>query len=216
MDYNQIYIFGQRYTRGEFRVYSHELVDVDSYNLHRGEEDIETPVNFFHVAGKKIYDLINIGSAIVVLLSERVINILKENQITGWKSYPAIIYDKQGNIIDNYSVFAVTGRCGPIDHYKSEEFIKDPYFEGGPYNEMLRGIYPDMEQWDGSDIFTAEGGTAYTFMSKKARDLLVKNKITNITLTKTTEFEYFKQLRDNKYEDDEDIDLSSIFVNWKP
>ena len=161
----------------------------DDYKLFRGELELDSPVKFYPNVGKKPYDLVGSGWAIFHLFSSKIINILVENHITGWKIYPCELYGLDGKMIEGYSIFSVTGRCAPIDWTKSEKFIKDPYIIGGGAADMIRGIYFGLDSWDGSDIFTAEGGTAFTFVTQKVRDLLIKNKVTNILLERVTEME---------------------------
>jgi hypothetical protein len=190
IDYNQIYDFHDRDTRGAYNAtLAIDQAPFDNVKLFRGELIVNTPFKFGYHFGAKIYDLVAIGFAGLYLLSDRVTNLLRDHQITGWKTYPAKLYDKKGNEFGGYSIFSVTGRCGPIDRSKSEKFIKDPYVPGGGAANMLRGTYPDLSTWDGNDVFTANGGTAYTFVTKKVRDLLVKNKATNILMEKLTEIE---------------------------
>lgn len=190
MDYDQFYIFQDKDTRGAYHVVrSMQQSQFDDYKLFRGELEISSPIKFSYLMGKNLYDLVGMGYAIIHLLSNRVTNVLKEHQITGWKTYPIIMYDRKGGEIKDYSIFSITGRCGSIDFSRSEKFIKDPYVPGGGRAELLKGLYFDLNSWDGSDIFTAEGGTAFTFVTKKVRNLLVKYKATNILMTKLPEFE---------------------------
>jgi hypothetical protein len=188
MNYNQIYDFRDRDARGAYNATEFTDIINDHVKVFKGDAVIHTAPKFEYHFGKNLYDLVAIGYASLYLLSDKVTNLLQEHQITGWKTYPAILYDKQGKEIEDYSIFSVTGRCGPIDWSKSKKFVKDPYVPGGSAADMLRGIYFDWDTWDGSDIFTAEG-TLYTFVTQKIRDLLVKNKVTNILLNRITEIE---------------------------
>jgi hypothetical protein len=187
MDFNQFYQLSNKDTKG--MLYASSGKDIDSYKLFRGELELDAPVKFFPNIGKKVYDVVGSGYALFDLFSSKITNTLAECKITGWKTYPCELYGWDGKKIEGYSIFSVTGRCGPIDWSKSEKFVKDPYVPGGRAAPMQKGVYFGLDTWDGSDIFTAEGGTAYTFVNQKVRDLLFKNKITNILLKRVTEVE---------------------------
>jgi hypothetical protein len=191
MDFNQFYQLSSQDTRDMF--YASPSMDIDSYKLFRGELELDFPIKFYPNIGKKVYDVVGSGYASFYLFSSKAINVLVANKITGWKTYPCELYGWDKKRIDGYSVFSVTGRCAPVDWSKSEKFIKDPYVLGGGAANMLRGIYFGLDAWDGSDIFTADG-TAFTFVTQKVRDLLLKNKITNISLERVTEIEILAPL----------------------
>ena len=178
MEYTNLYTVGEKNIRGS------ALVDniSEAFDLKDGKLRFRFSDSF----GNKYYDLIfyNVSS---FLFSSKIINLLLENNITGWRAYPAIIYDKKDNIIKGYSLFEVIGRCGAIDWNKSEKFKKQ-FVPNAPFADMLRGIYPDLSAWDGSDFFMAEG-KKFIFVTEKVKDIFIKNKITNVNITKSTEFE---------------------------
>jgi hypothetical protein len=189
MNYSKFYEFHDRMTRGAYNaIRTIDQTPFDGVKLLRGELNVNMSFRFAYHFGTKVYDLVAIGWAGIYLLSDKVINLLREHQITGWITYSTILYDKKDKEIEGYSLFSVTGRSGPIDWAKSEKFVKDPYVPGGGRADMLRGVYFDLDTWDGSDIFLADG-TLYTFVTQKVRDLLVKNKVTNILLERVTEIE---------------------------
>lgn len=59
----------------------------------------------------------------------------------------------------------ITGRCGKLIEPKEKGFYIGYKF--------------DKDTWDGSDFFCPEG-TALIFCTERAKNILVKNKITNI------------------------------------
>ncbi len=71
--------------------------------------------------------------------------LLEQHQITGWTTYPVLLYDPAGNplLSPKYHGFTITGRCGPRIRYEAD----------GSYK---KGIYLDPALWDGSDIFFEE------------------------------------------------------------
>ena len=121
--------------------------------------------------GKKIRDVIPMRfSPWIFLISDKFKSVLEENAITGWKSYPAKVYDKKGNPILGYSGFSITGRGGEMEGASSPE-----------WKEICRSgqrLKYNSNQWDGSDIFRID--PAFLAVSNKFRDVLIKNKITGV------------------------------------
>jgi len=147
------------------------------------------PVMLTKNYGSKLMDLVNAANGLV-LLSNRIFRIFEENNVTGWERIPAEIHPGNGVINHDYSLLTITGKCVTIDFSKSETVIKQPITPTGKAISIRRGIYFDMNDWDGSDIFGAEN-TLFTFITDKVRRLLIDNKATNILIEKTTDFELY-------------------------
>jgi len=195
MEYNQIYTFGNKDIRGSYHsIQINNEVIIDKVELLRGESDIDVPIKFGYLTGKNIYDLVGTGYSPLYLLSDNITNLLRDHKIIGWKTYPTMLYDRKGKEVKGYSIFSITGRCGPVDWSKSEKFVKDPFVPGGRAANMLRGLYPNMDIWDGSDVFMPNDDSLYIFLTKKVRDLLIKNEATNILMEKVTEKEMLEPL----------------------
>ena len=129
-----------------------ERRNVDYY-LMSGEypEWVSFPVVFHQYDGMKLRDLMAWADE-PFIISDRTVNLLEDNHITGWKTFPVEIYDKKGNLISGYQGFSVTGRGGST---------KD-----GKYK---------ISQWDGSDIFMIGNGMHHVI--ERVKILLEENKI---------------------------------------
>ena len=129
-----------------------ERRNVDQY-LMSGEypEWVSFPVVFHQYDGMKLRDLMAWADE-PFIISDRTVNLLEDNHITGWKTFPVEIYDKKGNLISGYQGFSVTGRGGST---------KD-----GKYK---------ISQWDGSDIFMIGNGMHHVI--ERVKILLEENKI---------------------------------------
>ena len=183
-------------------------LNFDSYvQLARGElNDFHAPLIFTQKSGKNWKDILcpSIGFYII---SDRVKNALDENNITGYKTFPIIIYDKKGNEVPGYHGFSITGRSGEIDWTKSQIITKHkenkytkesadamkaiyPNWEIPPPKDYkyYKGLYPGLEQWDGSDIFKNKN-TNYVFLSQKAYEVLKNEKIKIVRFTNLAEYE---------------------------
>ena len=130
------------------------------------------PIVYRQQDGKTFRDFLDTGWPPVYLVSDRIITLLNENRITGWQSYPIVLYDKKGNLIEGYSGFSVIGKGGNysmawergFDKEKKKHFIES------------RGLY-DLSQWDGSDFFLVSDEILITERTMK---LLKQNKVSAV------------------------------------
>ncbi len=119
---------------------------VDGHYKH----DIIFPVRFYHrqclIGGSILRDFLPTSWVDTSLISDHFKTILEKNKITGWKTYPAILYDHEGKEITTpkYHGFTITGRCGPRGLHQAD---------GTLYNQ---GIHLNPAMWDGSDLFLEE------------------------------------------------------------
>ena len=130
-----------------------------------------------YIKNNKRTDFLSTGYAgSIFAISERVVDVLSTNNVTGWKTYPVEVYDKNENYLGGYYGFTITGRCLALKPSLAEPYVKQ--YPGGPEN-TFKGDPLNLDYWDGSDIFLLPGTTA-AFMSKKARNIIKKAKLTNI------------------------------------
>src|SRR5262249_27462331 len=93
-----------------------------------------------------------------VLISDRVVGVLKAGELSGWQPYPIDLFGKDGARITGYQGLAVHGRCGPIDNSLSVKIQK--IYPGGIF-PMWRGLFFDQTTWDGSDLFMSANGAGW-------------------------------------------------------
>ena len=165
--------------------------------------DNNTPYILQHNYGKNLYDIVSTGYAGLYLFSDKVINVLINNKITGWKTYPCILLDKNNKEVKGYSIFSVMGKCGSIDLSKSATLEKI-IVEGGKPTKMLKGLYFDINTWDGSDVFSPEG-TMFTFITRKVRNILLKENIPNILMSDIIDYEQISTDDEFKNISDEEV-----------
>ena len=162
----------------------------DSDLLHGEYENYKFPVIFLskdseYIKNNKKTDFLNTGyGGLIYAVSEKVVDVLSSNNITGWKTYPVEVYDRNENYIGGYYGFTITGRCLALKPSLAEPYVKQ--YPGGPYN-TYKGNPLNLDYWDGSDIFLLQG-TTFQFVSKKVKNIIKKNKLTNICLEDIAEF----------------------------
>jgi hypothetical protein len=115
--------------------------------------------------------------------------LLKNERVTGWRTYPVEVTDRQGAVIPAYRGFAVTGRCGPFDSSKSQMIIKPPPVPRGRPAPYRRGLYFDPTTWDGSDVFCSENGWLFVVVTQRVQELFRRHKVTNVRFQRLVDVE---------------------------
>ncbi|MCH7399987.1 hypothetical protein MM236_18475 [Belliella sp. DSM 107340] len=196
MNNSNIYTLGTKLLSKTFSVNSiclgsgaDEKGNNDAMNLLEGHlETFNFPIAFKHVSGKNYCDLMGSGWGILYLISDRMKHLLEKERLTGWKCFPIEIVDKNGKKIQEvYHGFSIVGRSGSII-YKKSDVIEKQLVPNGPLSKYYKGIHPEMETWDGSDFFLPKNHWG-TMVTQKAKDIMVKNKLTNIMLQNLAEIE---------------------------
>lgn len=157
------------------------------FDILRGEWVPAAPVMVRRAMGKKSPgDFVWTTLANPVVVGPRVLTVLRDGGFTGWSTYPVLVHDHAGAVVDGYAGLAVTGRCGAIDDTRSVEVMRE--YPGGVF-PMDRGLFFNEEEWDGSDVFCPVGKNGYVFLTSPAVDALRAAKIGNVFLQPAAEVE---------------------------
>lgn len=163
-------------------------VPINCVELARGEEQATAPIEFEADQGREPCDLIGTTSGTLVLVSQRLVELLRNQGFNGWGTFPVRVGLGNNQSLDGYYGFAVTGRCGPIDDSLSEEVTLPPPVPGGRSSLGLRGLCFAPETWDGSDIFTADGYSGI-FVVQRVKEALEGGGVTNVALQRLSEID---------------------------
>ena len=185
MEFGSLYRFSDAGIRGALHVESRK--DHDEIALSLGKKRPRKPLVFTHHSGGKPRDVIG-TTEMLCLVSERVIKVLRENEFTGWTTYPVEIHGKGGSLVEGYHGFAVTGRCGPIDWCRGKKVRRPPRVPGGKPCNVWIGMYFDPDSWDGSDVFVPKD-TLYTIVTEEVKSAVEGIKPTNVEFEPLTQFE---------------------------
>lgn len=185
LDFSRIYVIGYTFKREALHFQAVEKA-LEWRKLLRGEMRPREAIEFRWDSGSKPQDLMGETYGGLLLVSERFIDTLLEERVTGWGVYPVRLYDKAGFKLSGYHDLAVSGRAGSIDWTKSRiELLPPPVPQGkAMYAEI--GMYFEPETWDGSDIFIPEGTSAVCAVDRVKR-ALQRRKLTNLHFTRLTE-----------------------------
>ena len=156
-------------------------------------KNIHFPVKFkqHRDSGKHLRDMLDTGWPSCHLISNTMLNLLQDNNLTGWQTYPIVLEDKKKNRIEGYHGFSIIGRCSPAIDWKKSELIERINFEGGPICRSYKGYHLDFDQWDNSDFFMP--GNHKIIITKRAMKIMKEAKLTNVS---------FENLADGEYSED--------------
>jgi hypothetical protein len=170
------------------RVRSLDVLD-SALGLARGEHVPSKPIEFVHDEGRKPQDMVGTTDGRPVLVSQRLIDVLRDHGFSGWRTFPVRLTLEDGTELRGYHGFSVTGRCGPIDDSLSDQVMLAPPVPGGEPAPGLRGLCFTPGSWDGSDIFTSAAGGAMIFVVERVKDALERAGITNVAFQRLSEIE---------------------------
>jgi hypothetical protein len=160
------------------------------FELSRGERSVRRPVQVTWAMGSPVPgDVVWTTSAHPLIVSTRVKDLLNANEVTGWKTYPVEVLDKDGRKRPGYVGLSVVGRCGRVTLGKSRIVLKQ--YPGGHFPEFL-GHFFRPSSWDGSDFCAdrpdARGNSSMSrIVSEEVIALLKRHRITNIRWEKLSE-----------------------------
>ncbi len=165
--------------------------DFDEFALVRAEYRPEGILHFVHSSGRVPYDIVTTELPVLKLISDRLVEVLKRHELTGWQTYRVQVLDRQKNEVPGYHGLQVYGRCGPVDYSLSPR-VMEPPFPGAEPAPTWKGYYFDPATWDGSDLFIPESAngrtTVHAFVTRRLKEIFEKEKITNV------EFEPVKEV----------------------
>ena len=177
--YPRAEIFKEALKRKDF-----DLARKISWDLEDGSyQGYEFPIVFHEVrgdSGKQMRDVLDHRDTIAYLISDRMKDLLIDNNITGWKCYDIEMYDKKGNIVPGYNGFSVTGKCDDMVKVDYDNIVED-----NRRGFLAKGASFDINKWDGNDIFRVGG---WRIITKRVYELFKKHKITAIKMTRLTDY----------------------------
>lgn len=153
--------------------------DFNSGDVLRGNSLLPDGTLCYPYMGKKFYDIIIPSRPFPFLVSDKIVDAISRNNITGWKATPVRIAGKEDL---KYYILMVTGRCGFVDYNKCKKIIKKT--PGGEDWPFLQGLFFEPESWDGTDIFVAEN-VAFIFCTEKVKKVIKQIKATNVSFENT-------------------------------
>ena len=186
--YSKIYRCQDVYSTRPFKA-GIELDFDRSCNLLRGDFKPSDVLDVKHCRGLGTPKLV-IWTGFSLLIHEKIIKEFIEYGITGWEKFDINLIGKHNENIVGYYGISITGRCGPLDYFRSEIVYRN--FPGGSF-PYFKGSYFENDYWDGTDIFMENpdenGPTLHKYVSERVAQIFDKYKVKNLELTALTETE---------------------------
>jgi hypothetical protein len=155
----------------------------------RGEAKPDRPIRAgWRMGSPKPGDVIWTTLALPVLISERVVGILRDHRFSGWDVIPVELRGKGGELLPPYHYLSIHGRCGPIDYHRSKEIEKPWPSNPAKTSPVWIGLYFDPTTWDGSDFFMAPG-RGHKFVVEGVKEALERAKVRNVMFEVLDEYE---------------------------
>jgi len=160
----------------------------ETVGLLKGSFSPPEPIKLCPARGGKFTDFMWSTLLHVIVVSERVVDLLTSNNLTGWKTYPVTVYDKQEQVVGGYYGLAITGKVGRPDFRRSEIIEKPPITPKGVPYKVFKGIHFENDFTDDSDISLIET-TTYRVVTQKVVQAFRRAKIYNVELVPLKEAE---------------------------
>ncbi len=189
IDYSKLFLFEDPLANRPLRLGpEQDWVTTDTVlTLFHGECHPPEPVVLKTQMGGQATDILWSTFPPIMCISEKLRDILIENNFTGWSTYPVKVYGRHGEYLPGYHGLAVKGFAGKYDLGRSQKVINPPHIPGGKPVEVYRGFFFDENKWDGSDFFRVKAN--WLVVTEGVRDAFKKAKIINVRFTPLTEVE---------------------------
>lgn len=155
----------------------------DSFAFARGEWRPSHQLKFVHHSGRHPCDFVTTGYPGVRLISERLVDLMKRNRLSGWNECPVQVFDEHQDLVPGLYALQVIGRCGGIDTTTLPRAVEIGV-DGVTEFPVWKGLLFDLYTWDGSDIFIPESiddkTNSHLIASNRVKRLFDEHKITNI------------------------------------
>ncbi|MCA9368272.1 hypothetical protein KC887_08535 [Candidatus Kaiserbacteria bacterium] len=191
LDYSKLYTIREPWATRPFRLTYDDpwpnWTAEQSVRIAHGVETIPCPIQFRVYQGGQATDFLWTQSVWLTCVSQRTVDLLLKEKISGWSTYLVEVFDRKGDFLPGYHGFAVTGPTYDLDRSRSTLIDKPAPVPGGKGYQVYRGLYFDESHWDGSDMFWIDrAGEAVT---ERVYQLFKRHKISNVKFTPLNEDE---------------------------
>jgi len=120
------------------------------------------------------------GSPTLPIVSSAFCQALTDAGCSGWSTFDVVVLGEHDDrvVTAEHKGLVVQGRCGPIDHAQATPIAGS--------RTGRRGLFFDVDTWDGSDLFVPTGSTRIVY-SQKAVDALRARRVPGLAYETTRE-----------------------------
>jgi hypothetical protein len=163
---------------------------IDTFAVTRGDAEVSAPVQVsWYMGGGMPSDFVWTGNVGALIVHRRVVQLMREQGFTGWRSYVVSVIGKGGDYHPEYEGLVILGRCNSADLSRSVVVLSE--YPAGWLPHFL-GYYFDEASWDGTDLFMETPDalgktTAHVFVTERVRLAFEKAKVKNVRFGRLTE-----------------------------
>jgi hypothetical protein len=189
---NRFYCFQTKINRKYFRITERKNMDGSSWNKSWDTDRGILPLSFYDLEvylGKEFDNFLTFGYTSIIHKS--VLNVFKEEGLTGWRSDPVSIKIKKDLINYDYEYWVIIGKCGPLIAGE----IGHEYHEFTSHTVKTThklGVKFDLDTWDGSDFFMSTDMSGFLLMTEKAKQVIEKIESKNVEIIPIEELKVHK------------------------
>ena len=148
-------------------------VEVDRWSLLLGEWTPFAAVPAKWATKKRQADIVW-ADALLVMVSDRIVTLFASHGVSGWRTVETTLTGAGGR----YHILVIEGRAGAMRYTQPPNTPVLP----GERRPGWRMNF-DLDTWDGSDVFVAEG-TIYLIVTERVQRLLEQERICNVESTR--------------------------------
>ncbi len=174
VDYSELFAMLEGGAKRPLRIAPYDESDVlsigERFKRYRlGHDMPEAPVMLRPIDGETACDFLFSYALSLVVISNRVVETLRREGVTGWGTYPIEIHADHDHFRNSHQGLVVTGRCGKRTVTRSASGYRVSH-TGMPYL-VREGFRFDNDDWDGSDIFCPDD-TSHLFVTRRVKQVL--------------------------------------------
>lgn len=126
-----------------------------------------------------------IGSRVTLFFSGKFVNLLKKNKIKSFKAYPIKFKSKYGNKTKYYYLELSKKLLRRDDLAEGTNIYT--WDKSRKIGIGKKGLYFDLSEWNGSDIFGIKG-TLFYIVTKRLKDIIEKEGLKNVVFENVEDF----------------------------
>jgi hypothetical protein len=189
LDFDKFYKFGEESIDSPMTFAAENYKEKSFEELkkfYHGEFINEKPKTFIQTGGKDLCDLMSAGAPSFYVLSERVISSLKDNDITGWASYPVALITNSKEKTNNYHALYILGKADKADKSISKKI--EVVLPNKSRKIKDKGYFFPQDSWEDTDFFHHVETLGSITVTERVKLIFESLQVTNVKFKKCSEY----------------------------
>lgn len=178
IDFSRVFALGNAFKRGALH-FEPQVAGLDFHEILLAVSAPMSALELRRESGRHAQDFMATTFGEIVVVSEHVVQTLRDIRATGWSTYPVTLRVSKLDTLPGYRGLSVTGHAGPIDRDASKLVSRPPAVAQGKVTYAEIGLFFDEKSWDGSDVFIPQGTTIICVVDR-VRQAFEERNLTNV------------------------------------